>query len=185
MEAQTPSWLDWRRLALFGLVIAVATLAAALISQFAFGLEPCPMCVMQRWPYVAGIAAAGAALLFGRRKAVGAVALGLAGLSFDVGVALGAWHSGVEWGWFPPPDCQGDLVGGADVTGSDVMGMAFGQPCDVREPFFLGLSMANWNVVVSLLLGVVFAAALAARLGFSPSARKRRRADLDEPASSR
>lgn len=151
------AWMDWRRLALVGFGLAAAALGVALISQFFFGLAPCPMCVTQRWPYVAGLAAA--ALAFGLTR-VTPLALAAAAIAFAVGVGLGVWHSGVEFGWFPAPDCAGDLLRDGDAST-----LGFGPRCDAREPFFLGLSMANWNVLVSLAVAAVFIAALLARLG--------------------
>ena len=34
---------------------AAAALAAALISQYGFDLQPCVLCIWQRWPYLAAI----------------------------------------------------------------------------------------------------------------------------------
>ena len=155
---------DWRRLAATALAIAAASLGAALISQYVFGLIPCTLCIYQRWPYVAAIVFAAAALLLRENKPLSIGALALAGLATDIGIGLGVWHSGVEWGWFPPPGCEGSLaVGGLSLE--DLMSRPVETPCDARESFFLGLSMANWNVLVSISLSLLFAAALLERLG--------------------
>ena len=156
---------DWRRMTLIGLLGAAGILGAALISQFGFGLDPCTLCIYQRWPYVAMIALGGAALAFGESKPVAFIALLLAILASDVSIGLGIWHSGVEFGWFPTPGCEGERLGSGMSVG-DAFGKSFAKPCDAREPFFLGLSMANWNVLTSVGLGLIFALALLSRIGF-------------------
>ena len=157
---------DWRQLTIIGFAAAVAVLGAALISQFGFGLQPCPMCIMQRWPYVAALAGAALALLFAKHKLPSVLGLIVAGLAFDVSIGLGVWHSGVEFGWFPAPDCEGALAKPGLSLG-EMIDKGFTKGCDERDTFFLYLSMANWNVLVSIGLAALFAAALVARLIYS------------------
>ncbi|MCI4666502.1 MAG: disulfide bond formation protein B [Neomegalonema sp.] len=154
---------DWRRLTIFGLAAGAAVLGAALISQFGFGLNPCPMCIMQRWPYVAGIVAAALALFLGGSRTAAALALLVAAGAYMVSIGLGIWHSGVEFGYFAAPDCEGALSKGA-ISFGEMAEKGFAKGCDERDSFFLGLSMANWNVLVSIGLAALFVSALVARL---------------------
>ena len=80
------------------------------------------------------------------------------------GLYLGAYHSGVEWGWWAgPADCG--VVVPTDTGGRSALDAldAFVPPaCDQAAGRFLGLSFAGWNVVASAIL-----AALAFRFAFA------------------
>ncbi|MDQ4059848.1 MAG: disulfide bond formation protein B [Pseudomonadota bacterium] len=143
------------------LVVAAATLAGAWILQLGFGLAPCPLCLVQRWPYYAALPlAAGAAWLghTGRTRAARA-GLGLLALVMLVSAGLGAYHSGVEWGWWAgPTDCAG--TGQTTQRATDLLkslNTVRVVRCDEAAARFLGLSLAGWNALVSLALAVAAA----------------------------
>jgi disulfide bond formation protein DsbB len=143
--------------------LAVAALAAAAPlfakgSEGWFGLAPCELCVWQRWPYgVAAALALVAALLpaGGGRRAF----LGLAGLAVLASGAIGAFHLGVEWGWWPSPlpGCQAPRIApGASVD--DLLrslAPAPTKPCDAPTYLIPGLplSMAGMNLLYALGVG--------------------------------
>ena len=63
-----------------------------------------------------------------------------------VGGALGAYHAGVEWGFWPGPT---SCTGGAGITGGlpDLTQKVV--QCDEVQLRIFGLSFAGWNAVVS------------------------------------
>ena len=145
------------------LAFASATiLLGALALQYLGGLPPCPLCIWQRWPYVALIALGLAGWRWHPRAA-----LGLAVVVLLVGAGLGAYHVGIEQGWWALP--AGCVAGGNAESVEDLRRMLAEAPpaCDQVSFTFLGLSLAGWNLVVSLLLA---AFAGAAALGFAPRA---------------
>ena len=145
------------------LAFASATiLLGALALQYLGGLPPCPLCIWQRWPYVALIALGLAGWCWHPRAA-----LGLAVVVLLVGAGLGAYHVGIEQGWWALP--AGCVAGGNAESVEDLRRMLAEAPpaCDQVSFTFLGLSLAGWNLVVSLLLA---AFAGAAALGFAPRA---------------
>lgn len=137
---------------------SAALLAGAYISQV-FGWAPCAMCLWQRWPHWAAVAVGAAAL------ALPASAwLPLAGAAAAAATSgLGVYHSGVERGWWEgPSSCTGG--GGLQGLSGDALlpGLAEGPAlvlCDQFTPFFLGLTMANWNAILSAGLVLVWVAA--------------------------
>lgn len=142
--------------ALVVLAVSVATLAGAWAFQLIGGLAPCPMCLVQRWAYYAVIPVC-MAILYLRRtstdSAASRVALGLCGLAILAGGAYGAYHAGVEWKWWPGPttctgggDFSGDTSGLPDLTKPPVV------PCDEAAWRLFGLSLAGYNVLISLAL---------------------------------
>src|SRR5712691_3668491 len=94
--------LTTRAFAGFVLIASGAVLGTALLSQYWGGLQPCELCLLQRWPWDAAIAIALVAALAGSRPALPWVALILAG-TFAVSVAFAFYHLGVEQHWFAGP----------------------------------------------------------------------------------
>ena len=147
-----------------GMAITVGT---ALAFEHIWGFIPCALCLEQRTPYYIGIPVMLAAVLSAglNGPALLTRALMVAGGALMVwGLYLGAYHSGVEWGWWAgPADCG--FVVPTDPGGRSALDAldAFVPPaCDQAAGRFLGLSFAGWNVVASAVL-----AALAFRFAFA------------------
>jgi disulfide bond formation protein DsbB len=139
-----------------GLAIALASAGAiggAFVFQYGLGLAPCELCLLQRNPYYLAIPLGLVAALAPSRWS--RIALGLLVVVFLVSAGLGIYHAGVEWGfWLGPSDCGG----GAAPTGSmddflQQLERTRVVSCTEAAWRFLGLSLAGWNVVISL--GVV------------------------------
>jgi disulfide bond formation protein DsbB len=79
--------------------------------------------------------------------------------------ALGAYHAGVEWRWWPgPTECTGpltDFKAGGPLL--DQLRSVHVVRCDEAAWRFLGLSLAGYNVLISLVLAAVAAFGLAVR----------------------
>lgn len=142
---------------------SLALMLGAYAFQHLGGLAPCKLCVWQRYPHVVAIAL-GAIALF-----VPAPALLLAGALAALATAgIGGYHVGVEQGWWDgPATCSAQGVGGvdADALFDQIMSAPLIR-CDEIAWQFAGLSMAGWNMVVSLGLAGLWLAALRVR---SPS----------------
>jgi disulfide bond formation protein DsbB len=135
-------------------------LAGALAFQYIGGLPPCALCIWQRWPHLAAVVIAAAALALPGRllpAAGAAAALATAG--------IGAYHSGVEWGWWPGPStCQAGSVEG--LTAQELLDQIMAAPvvrCDEIAWSLAGLSMAGWNAVASLGLAALWITAFRLR----------------------
>lgn len=141
-------------------------LIAALGFQYLGGLDPCPMCIWQRWPH---LAAAAAAILFLAVLPLRFVAfLGFAAAATAAG--LGLFHAGVEQGWWQgPTGCSGiDTSAEAAaplllLPGDPGADAPLPPRCDEIPWSFAGLSMAAWNAVVSLGLAMLWIAAFFGR----------------------
>ena len=148
---------------------AAATIAGALWFEHVLGLRPCPLCLTQRTPYyIAMPLAAGAFLCLALRpsRQLAIVTLLALGAIFLWSAGLGAWHSGIEWGFFAgPTDCAGPAATDGPQLG---MGDFLKQletarvvSCTEAAWRFLGLSLAGWNVLISLgLAALAFAGAI-------------------------
>src|SRR4029077_13516268 len=82
-----------------GLVLlgSLAALAIAFASQYLGGLQPCQLCIWQRWGYAATIALAMATFALPSRQRPYGAALAALGLLATAGLAL--FHAGGEYHW--------------------------------------------------------------------------------------
>jgi disulfide bond formation protein DsbB len=161
---------DGRKAALVIAVAAAATVGTALVFQHGFGYLPCKLCLQQRLPYYAAIplALVLAAMPLPRRWS--AIGLGLLGVTLLASAGLGAYHAGVEWGfWAGPNDCGGAAPPPAGGIGDFMRQLETTRVVSCTEAAWrlLGLSMAGWNALISLGLAVL--ALMAARTAPRPS----------------
>ena len=152
--------------ALIGLA-AAATLVGAWIFQ-AFGIVPCELCLKERIAYYGAVPLAAIVAYAVSGRARSAVVLpGLIGLAliFAVNAGLGVYHSGVEWGiWKGPDDCTGVVAGAPKVADflNQLQHIKVVR-CDEVQIRILGLSLANWNVLISAALAAFAARAATLR----------------------
>ncbi len=156
---QTLRPLDKLAVAL-ALLIGLGAIGGALVSEHFFGLAPCPLCLDQRVPYYWGLPVLAAVLVLWNRLplTVWYVAIAIVAALFAYNTWLGAYHAGVEWGWWAGPQ---SCVGVGEAISFDALGdlnSARFVPCDQVQFRFLGISMAGYSALVSLgivaLLGV-------------------------------
>ena len=146
--------------ALAVLVIAATTIAGAWYFQLVLGLQPCPMCLEQRYAYYLAIPlAALVALAAGLHAPRGLLICGLVILALAAlgNAVFGAYHAGVEWKFWPgPTDCTGP-VGNLGSAGSllDRLDSVKVVMCDEIQWSFLGISLAGYNALISLLMAAI------------------------------
>ena len=138
---------------------ALASLAAAHGFEYLGGYRPCPLCLIERLAYYFAVPAGFLALILahgGQRDAAGLL-LAACALGFLANAGLGAYHSGVEWGWWPGPEtCSGaDAAGFSTSDLSQSLEQARVIRCDQAPWRFLGLSFAGWSTVISLALAAI------------------------------
>ena len=142
------------------LVIAAWTLAGAWFFQLVLDIKPCPLCLEQRYAYYATVPLA-SLIAFGVARGAprNLLLLGLALilLATLANAWLGAYHAGVEWGfWKGPTDCTGPLVDfGKAGSLFDQLDKVKVIRCDEVQWRFLGLSLAGYNVLISLLMAAI------------------------------
>ena len=143
-------------------VIAAATLAGAWFFQLVLDIRPCPLCLEQRYAYYLavplGLVVAFAASR-GAPRPVLLAGLAILALAALANAGLGAYHAGVEWKfWQGPTDCSGPVVdlgnAGTLLQRLDTVKVI---RCDEVQWRFLGLSLAGYNVLISLLMAAIAA----------------------------
>ena len=140
--------------------VAAATLAGAWFFQLVLDIRPCPLCLEQRYAYYLafplGFLVALAAIK-GAPRPVLLAGLGILLLAVLANAWLGGYHAGVEWKfWEGPTDCSGPVVDlGSAGTLLQRLDSVKVIRCDEVQWRFLGLSLAGYNVLISLAMAVM------------------------------
>ena len=128
--------------------ISTTLLGGALLFQYVGGLEPCSLCIWQRWPHLAVIVAA----FIGLRGVMPRCMLWLTFIAGSISAGLGSYHAGIEYGfWAGPAGCTANLALDGDIK--TLTQQLLNTPlvrCDEVPWSLFGLSMAGWNALISL-----------------------------------
>jgi disulfide bond formation protein DsbB len=146
--------LTRQNLTLLAMLGSIALLGGAFAFQYIGGLAPCQLCLWQRWPHAAAILIGVLALATGWRGL-----LWLGALAALTTAGIGVFHVGVEQGWWEGlATCTAGSISGlstADLL-NPAADVATPVRCDAIAWQLLGISMAGWNVIVSLGLAAVW-----------------------------
>ena len=149
----------------FVAVVGFLTICGFFFFQYVLGYPPCPLCLEQRTAFYVAVPLAALLILGGSAGAsrkvlmLGFLAIALVML-WNTG--LSAYHAGVEWKfWAGPTDCSGPInnFGSAANLMNTLKSIRIVR-CDEAAWRFLGISLAGYDVLVSLAL------AAAAAVGF-------------------
>lgn len=151
-----------RRVCLFIFLVCAGLLSFGMYLQHVVGLEPCPMCIVQRYVMVLmGLVALLGASVSGRKTSlvIGSLLVLLAGSGAYV-AARQTWLQ-----WYPPEvvSCGRDFYGMIETFPLQrAIPMIFkgGGDCSKVDWTFLGGSIANWSFVAFVGLGLLALAAL-------------------------
>ena len=138
------------------LAASLAVLAGAFAFQYLGGIEPCILCIYQRFAYGATIVLSAVALGFavsGQRRALAGL-LVVTALAFAVGAAIAAFHVGVEQHWWRGTAACG-ASGALATTIEELRRQIMNAPivrCDEVPWSLFGVSMAGYNVLISAAL---------------------------------
>ena len=139
------------------LVVAAATILAALAFEHLGGYAACPLCLEERYAYYFAVPASAIAVLLARNYATGParILLLLIALALLANMVAGIYHAGIEWKWWEgPAACSGAFElqwGEGGIVDTPII------RCDEASWRFLGLSFAGWNAVISAFLAGVAA----------------------------
>ena len=152
-------------------VAALALIALTIAGAFAFqaaGIAPCELCLKERLPYYVGLALGVMTLAVAARapRSPALACFALLTVLFLFSAGFGAYHAGVEWGfWAGPSDCTGTPEHAASAADFlHQLQTIRVVRCDTVAIRILGLSLAGWNVVVSLVIAAIAASGFARML---------------------
>ncbi len=143
-------------------VVGLATIGGFFFFEYVLRYPPCPLCLDQRMAYYVGVPLAALLWLGAGHGAARKVLF----LGFLVIAALMIWntglsvfHAGVEWKFWPgPADCSGPInnFGSAGSLLKSLQSIHIVR-CDEAAWRLFGISLAGYDVLVSLFLAAVAA----------------------------
>jgi protein dithiol:quinone oxidoreductase len=146
-----------RRILALVCAASIAMLAFGLYLQHVVSLEPCPMCIVQRYALVLVAVVAGVTA-FAHRKGLLLTGAGLMALFSALGAFVAARQSFLQW--YPPEiaSCGRDLYGMIETFPlKRAIPMIFkgSGDCTKVDWTFLGGSIANWSFVCFVAIALV------------------------------
>lgn len=149
--------LSRRMLMLIAAAGSFALLLGAWGFQYIGGLAPCHLCLLQRYPHAVA-AALGVLVLVGVTWRPVALLGALAAMTT---AGIGVYHVGVEQKlWQGPTSCTGFDI--SQMSPDQLMNAINAAPlvrCDEIAWSMFGISMAGYNVILSVILALIWIAA--------------------------
>ena len=152
--------------------IGLLTICGFFFFQYVMKLPPCPICLEERNAYYVSVPLAALLMLgasYGASRKVLLLGFLVIAAVMLWNTGLAAYHAGIEWKFWPgPQDCSGpiDKFGSAADLMKQLQSISLVR-CDQAAWRFLGLSLAGWDVLVSL--GLACAALWGAKALFARS----------------
>jgi disulfide bond formation protein DsbB len=151
-----------RRVLALVATVCVVLLAYGLYLQHGLGLEPCPMCIVQRYVLVL-ITLIAALTAFMPRKGLQMTGAALLVLLSGGGAFVAARQSWLQW--YPPEfaSCGRDFYGMIETFPLQrAIPLIFkgSGDCSKVDWTFLGLSIANWSFLCFVVIGLLMLALL-------------------------
>ncbi len=138
--------------------ISFTALTMAFISEAFLGLEPCILCIYQRWPFAIGIFFGLLGILKRKKPKAVTALLTFSSINFFVNSGIAAYHTGVEQKWWGGLDtCK--VIFEEDKAEQSILENIMSAPMascsDIpwQDPI-LNLSMANYNIILCFGLAV-------------------------------
>jgi disulfide bond formation protein DsbB len=156
--------LDETGAAAFIALLGLLTIGGFFFFQYVLGYPPCPLCLEQRKAFYVCVPLATLLLLgsgYGASRKVLLLGFAVIALAMLWNAGLSAYHAGIEWKFWPgPTDCSGpiDKLGAGSLL-NRLQNIHIVR-CDQAAWRLLGISLAGYDVIVSLIL------AAAAAFGF-------------------
>ena len=147
-----------------GALVSAGLLIGAWTFQYGFGYQPCTMCYWQRHAHKIVIGISLLALIAPLLKInISEIFRWTIILALLASFSVAAWHVGVEFGWLEgPKECAGGAIGKfPEIDPNDPDPLAFLNEKSIKPPacseavwHFLGISMAGWNAIISLISAI-------------------------------
>ena len=136
------------------LLFSIFSLIAAYFIQYVLGHQPCNLCLIERIPYIVSIIIISICLFFKRFEKLSLTVLILIFFSASL---ISFYHFGIEQEFI-----KESVVCDLDVTSTDlsketVLNQLKVMPMSCKDVTFkiLGLSLATFNIFISLILGAI------------------------------
>ncbi|MBL8381199.1 MAG: disulfide bond formation protein B [Burkholderiales bacterium] len=157
-----------RALFFAGFAVCSGLIAFAIYLEKVVGLEPCPLCMLQRVAFVVLGLVLLAGALHGPAHAGTRIYAGIATIAALVGAGLAARHVWLQFNPAPAVSCAGDFYSQLErlpVGRLIANALRATGDCAKIDWTFLSLSIAEWSLVWFVIFVVAMLAMAAGRLG--------------------
>jgi disulfide bond formation protein DsbB len=143
-------------------IIGLLTIGGFFFFQYVLGYPPCPLCLEQRNAFYIGVPLAALLWLggsYGASRKVMILGFAVIVVAMLWNAGLSTYHAGVEWKlWAGPTDCSGPVnnFGSAADLMKKLQNIRIVR-CDVAAWRLFGISLAGYDVLVSLALAAIAA----------------------------
>ena len=151
--------------------ISVSLILFVLVSEYVFGFSPCYLCLIQRYPHIF-VAITSIWLIFFRTHKFFIYPINT--LVMALSIILASYHVGVENGIFEgPQSCSSSNLSlvsekSAEALLKDILNTSVVR-CNEVTWSFISLSMAAWNLILSIALFIGWTVSSVALLRFFQS----------------
>ena len=143
-------------------IVGALTICGFFFFQYVLGYPPCPLCLDQREAFYIGVPLAallwlGASHGATRKVMVAGFVVVAAVMLWNTGLSV--FHAGVEWKFWPGPQyCSGPINGLGSATNmlKQLQNIRIVR-CDEAAWRLFGISLAGYDVLVSLFLALIAA----------------------------
>lgn len=156
VEFKTGPRITGRMTCVGAILLSAVALGSALIGQFVYGLQPCELCIAQRWPWIVAIGLSLIVVTLVRNKFIQSILILATGITLLTNSGIAFFHVGVEQAWWAGlASCSPALPTGASIE--ELRAHLLAAPTvscgDVAWSLF-GISMAGYNALLSLAGGL-------------------------------
>ena len=159
--------LDETSAAAFIALLGLLTICGFFFFQYVLGYPPCPLCLEQRKAFYVCVPLAALLLLgagYGASRKVLLLGFAVIVIAMLWNAGLSTYHAGIEWKFWPgPTDCSGPIEKLGQGSLLNRLQNIHIVRCDVAAWRMFGISLAGYDVIISLIL------AAAAAFGFKRS----------------
>ena len=138
------------------MIACLVVLGSVYSLEYFIGFEPCNLCIYQRWPWWMAFLLSVTTHLPNLPYLWISRLISLAGFSIIISGAIALYHVGIEYDWWSGPStCTNNGV--LPNTLSDLhanKNISLITPCDKVPWSLFGLSLAFYNLVGSIVIGV-------------------------------
>ena len=149
--------VNYKTILLLLFTLCSSVLIVAYISQYVFDHKPCILCLYQRIPYFFIVVASATGLILLKNERLTQIMIILSILALLTNSAIAFYHSGVEQKVFKMTEKCDDPL--SSLISLQELRQAINNTkiakCDEPSFFFLGLSMAVWNMIFSFSLAIL------------------------------
>ena len=138
------------------MLFSIFVLFAAYFIQYVLGHQPCNLCLIERIPYIASIIIISIFLFFKKFEKISLIILCLI---FFSSILIAFYHFGIEQGFFRESLVCNVNSDNNDLSKKALLNQLKEVPTSCRNVTFkiFGLSLATFNIFISLILSVITA----------------------------